>query len=280
MNHELGFTAQSEPVVGAAQKPRCDRVDLDPGRGRRSDCRPTRLRHDLRGEHLPRAGTGRRQRGSDAKSVRALLQRLSRGPGDGFDRYIYLTNEEDASTSTFDGRGGLSVAIYDNELHTLPKLGRYSKENTVVQPGQGTRTVIFSLEDGPAALENQLYMYVGQKERAATSVLARNGLDNGSVYVFRSLDPARNSERTFTSGSVTGVWIKIPDVEARSADELEAASDAAGAMTFVRPEDGAFNPRDRNELLFDTTGSSSGAGRTASTSLAGSTRCASIRGTH
>jgi hypothetical protein len=182
------------------------------------------------------------------------------GPQDGFDRHVYLTNEEDASASTFDGMGGLSVAIFDGELHTLPALGRYSKENTVVQPGRGTRTVIFSLEDGPATLDNQLFMYVGKKDRSArASVLERNGLVGGNLYVFRSLDPARNSERTVTSGSVTGEWVEIPDAAELTAAELEAASDAAGAMTFVRPEDGAFNRRNRNELFFDTTGSSSGA---------------------
>lgn len=182
------------------------------------------------------------------------------GPPHGFDRWIYLTNEEENSPITFDGMGGLSVAIFDNEAHALPKLGRYSKENTVVQPNQGTRTVIFSTEDGPATLDNQLYMYVGMKDRSAgASVLARNGLDNGKIFVFRSLDLARNSERTFTSGSVTGEWVEIPDADEKSDAELETASDAAGAMTFVRPEDGAFNPNNRNEFFFVTTGSSSGA---------------------
>ena len=74
-------------------------------------------------------------------------------------------------------RSCVSVAIFDNELHSLPDLGRYSKENTVVQPHRGTRTVIFSTEDGPATLDNQLYMYVGKKDRSANaSVLGRNGL--------------------------------------------------------------------------------------------------------
>jgi hypothetical protein len=259
MNHELGFTAQSEPVVGGA-KNRGAIVsrwildeDGDPIAGKRAY-------DQIYEENIflgpaPVVGNEAQMPSQFARFCSAYLA----GPGDGFDRYIYLTNEEDASTSTFDRSGGLSVAIYDNELHTLPKLGRYSKENTVVQPRQGKRTVIFSLEDGPAALENQLYMYVGEKERSAASVLARNGLDNGSVYVFRSLDSTRNSERTFTSGSVTGEWIEIPDVEDLSAEQLEAATAATGAMTFVRPEDGAFNPNDRNELFFDTTGSSSGA---------------------
>jgi secreted PhoX family phosphatase len=152
------------------------------------------------------------------------------------------------------------VAIFDNEAHALPKLGRFSKENTLVQPNSGIRTVIFSLEDGPATLDNQLYMYVGTKDRSpGASALARNGLDNGKLYVFRSLDPDRNSERTFVRGSVSGEWIEIPGAENMTESQLEAASDAVNAMTFVRPEDGAYNPNNRNEFFFDTTGSSSGA---------------------
>jgi hypothetical protein len=178
----------------------------------------------------------------------------------GFDRWIYLASEEADSPTTFDGKGGLTVAVFDNEAHALPKLGRLSKENALVQPGHGTRTVIFSLEDGPDTLQNQLYMYVGKKDRSAdASVLARNGLDRGELYVFRASDPGRNSERTFTSGSVTGEWVEIADAEELTDVELEAASDAVGAMTFVRPEDGAFNTKNRNEFFFVTTGSSGGA---------------------
>jgi hypothetical protein len=259
MNHELGYTVQSEPVVGGPKNRGAIvsqwilDADGDPIAGRRA--------YDwIYDENTflgpaPVVGNEAQMPSQFARFCSAYLA----GPEDGFDRYIYLTNEEDDTATTFDGMGGLSVAIYDNELHTLPKLGRYSKENTVVQPFRNTRTVVFSLEDGPANLNNQLYMYVGKKDRSSSSALARNGLDNGSVYVFRSLDAARNSERTFTSGSVTGEWIRIPNVEDLSAAELEAAADAVGAMTFVRPEDGAFNPHDRNEFFFDTTGSSSGA---------------------
>ena len=32
--------------------------------------------------------------------------------------------------------GGLSVAIFDDELHTLPKLGRFSKENRSSSPAR------------------------------------------------------------------------------------------------------------------------------------------------
>jgi Bacterial protein of unknown function (DUF839) len=259
MNHELNFTALSEPVVGGPKNRGAIvsqwtlDADGDPVAGKRA--------YDQIYDENTLLGPAPVV-GNEAQMPRQLARFCSgflAGPANGFDRRIYLTNEEASSPDTFDGQGGLSVAIFDSELHTLPKLGRYAKENTVVQPTQGTRTVIFPTEDGPATLDNQLYMYIGKKDRSAgASVLSRNGLDNGTLYVFRSLDPARNSERSFTSGSVTGEWVPIPDAEALTDTQLEAASDAAGAMTFVRPEDGAFNPNNRNEFLFDTTGSSSG----------------------
>jgi Bacterial protein of unknown function (DUF839) len=260
MNHELGFTAQSEPVVGGPKnrgaivsKWILD-ADGDPIAGRRAYDRVFDENTFL--GPAPVVGNEAQMPSQFARFCSAFLA----GPRNGFDRYVYLTNEESNSPDTFDGKGGLSAAVFNREIHTLPKLGRYSKENTVVRPGHGTRTVIFSMEDGPATLDNQLYMYVGHKDRSRhASVLARNGLDNGKVYVFRSLDPARNSERTFTSGSVTGEWVEIPDVDDLTDVQLEAASDAVGAMTFVRPEDAAFNPNNPNELFFDTTGSSSGA---------------------
>ena len=260
MNHELGYTAVSEPVVGGPKNRGAIvsqwilDADGDPVAGRRAYDQ-IYTENTLLGP-APVVGNEAQMPRQFARYCSGFLA----GPANGFDRRIYLTNEESGGAESFDGRGGQSVAIFDDELHTLPKLGRFNKENTVVQPGMGKRTVIFPTEDGPATLDNQLYMYVGSKDRSANAtVLARNGLDNGDLYVFRSVDPARNSERTFTSGSVTGEWVLIPNAENLTDVELEAASDAAGAMTFVRPEDGAFNARNRNEFFFVTTGSSSGA---------------------
>ena len=256
MNHELNNTSLSEPVVGGTQnrgaivsKWILD-ADGNPTAGRRA--------YDIVFDENTLVGPAA-EVGNATRAFARFCSGYLAGPlKNGFDRFIYLTNEEEANAAnTFDTKGSVSVAIFDNELHTLPALGHYAKENSVVQPTQGTRTVIFSFEDGPAALENQLYMYVGTKDPSAASVLTRNGLDNGKLFVFRSLDPARNSERTFVRGSVTGKWVEIPNAKTMTDVQLEAASDAANAMTFVRPEDGAFNPNNPNELFWVTTGSSS-----------------------
>jgi hypothetical protein len=82
---------------------------------------------------------------------------------------------------------------------------------------------------------------------------------NGTLYVFRAVDPAMNSELAFQSGTIAGVWEAIPGAGSMSEAELEAASDAAGAMIFVRPEDGCFNPRNKNNFFFVTTGGLVGA---------------------
>jgi hypothetical protein len=184
------------------------------------------------------------------------------GPEHGFDRHIYFTNEEEGTpANSFDGKGGLAVAIFDNALYTLPKAGRFAWENTVPQRGTPKHaTVLMSLEDGPAALDqavenSQVYMYVGARDlNPGATPLRRNGLDNGQLYVLAPVDPAKSSEATFTSGQIPVKWVPIPNAGNLDEAQLEAASDAIGAFRFARPEDGAFNPRNRNNFLFVTTG--------------------------
>ncbi|CAN5413874.1 hypothetical protein BH18ACT16_BH18ACT16_01470 [soil metagenome] len=183
------------------------------------------------------------------------------GPDEGLDRYIYFANEEADSgivrgiPSTFDGRGGLTVAIFNGEAHTLPKLGRFAKENSVVMSGTGRRTVILSLEDGPSVGDSQLYMYVGAKDTSAgASVLRRNGLDNGRLYVLASAASESNNELSFQEGTTRAEWRAIPNADNMSDTQLELAADLAGAFGFVRIEDGAFSPTRPNEFFFATTG--------------------------
>jgi hypothetical protein len=190
------------------------------------------------------------------------------GPPEGFDRWIYMPNEEEGTESnTFDGKGGVAVAVFDNELHTLPKLGRFAWENTIPQPNsKGDRTVVLSMEDGPfqtdPAVENsQVYLYVGTKDRSAgASVLNRNGLDNGSLFVLAPANPAQRLEQNTgdEDGAMPVKWVQVPNADSTTETQLEAASDAAGAMNFARPEDGAFNKKNNDSFFFVTTGGLAG----------------------
>jgi hypothetical protein len=177
------------------------------------------------------------------------------GPREGLDRYIYFAGEETAPSVSFDSsKGGSAVAFFDNEAHVLPDLGHMSWENAVIKRNTGNRTVIMSMEDGPATLDNQLWMYVGTKNRRSESVLERNGLVGGNLYFFRSNDSSRNSEATFEEGSVTGQWVEISGGGDQPEAALESQADANNAMTFIRPEDGAFNQKNSNEFFWVTTG--------------------------
>ncbi|MGI8972715.1 MAG: alkaline phosphatase PhoX, partial [Gaiella sp.] len=275
MSHELVYNALSEPVVGEPLNRGAFVSKLTLGKkgkvlsGERA-YDTVYLDDTLVG---PAASTANATPGF-ARFCSGFLA----GPEVGFDRQIYFANEESGSPNTFDGKGGLAVAVFDNEAHGLTALGHFAWENALVQPGTGKYTVILSMEDGPAsqdrsATNSQLYMYVGEKDRnRGASVLERNGLVGGTLYVFRSRDLARNSESTFLRGSLEGEWVSLGNVGSLSDVQLEAASDAVNAMIFARPEDGAFNPNEDDEYFFVTTGEGTGnaLGRLYSLELSGS----------
>ena len=185
------------------------------------------------------------------------------GVNEGFDRWIYLTNEESSGSATFDGMGGLTVAIIDNKAFGLPDLGRFPWEQTMAKPHpKGNQVVILGTEDGAANMDaasanSNLYMYVGTKDMSpGASVLARNGLVGGKTYVLAPVDPTKGSEAVFKTGTLAVKWVEIPNVAAKTDVQLEAASDAAGAFRFARPEDSDWNNKNDDQLIFVTTGES------------------------
>ena len=261
MNHELTYGTLSEPVLGEPlnRGPIVSKLTLN----RKGKVLSGERAYDtvylddtLVGPAPTTANTTR----SFSRFCSASLA----GEKEGFDRNIYLTNEESTGANTFDGKGGLAVAVFDNEAHALTDLGHFAWENALVQSGTGKYTVIMSMEDGPASQDpaqsnSQLYMYVGEKDRSrGATVLERNGLVGGELYVFRSKTLAQNSEATFLDGSIDGEWVSLGDVGALTDVQLEAASDAVNAMIFARPEDGAFNPNRNDEYFFVTTGEGTG----------------------
>ena len=263
MNHELTGPTQSEPNVGRPLNRGAfvSKVELDDD----GDVLSAERAYDWVFNENTFVGPAA-EVGNATRAFSRFCSGSIAGPPDGFDRWIYFTNEEEGTpAATFDGKGGLAAAIVDNNLYTLPKLGRFAWENTLVQPNQGGRTVIMGMEDGPFDLtpaneNSQLYMYVGKKDhRAGASVLRRNGLDNGELYVLVPGDPANESEASFQTGTIAIGWKLIPNAGELTEPELEAASDAAGAFRFARPEDGAFNKRNKNQYFFVTTGGAAGA---------------------
>src|SRR5262249_23036725 len=182
----------------------------------------------------------------------------------GLDRYIYFCGEETAGSATFDGKGGQAVAIFDGVAHILPELSHFEKENVVVLPNTGNKTVILSTEDA-GSLTSQLYMYVGTKDPTATDPLIKNGLVGGKLYVLAAAT-AGQGENTFHKGdgTLSLTWAEIPDPAnkvdptapgATPATSLEATVQALKSFNLVRAEDVAYDRNQPGVFYFITTGS-------------------------
>jgi len=189
------------------------------------------------------------------------------GKESGFDRPIFIANEETGGPNgAFDARGAQAVAVFDNngvgEAHALSYLGFFPWENSLVMARRDALTVIMGMEDGPNTPDSQLYMYVGRKVRSSTAtVLQKNGLVNGKLYVFRSTSAGMTTEGNFTAQgtSITGEWVEIPNANNLTDAQLEVAADAlvgGPAFGFVRTEDGSFDKNTpTKDFYFVSTGS-------------------------
>jgi hypothetical protein len=255
MNHELTKSTISQPVIGgpANRGALISRFTLAADGSVLSGERA----YDTVFDHFSGATFPAAESSNGSPAFSRFCSGSLCGQESGFDRPLYFAGEESSGADTFDGRGGVLTVTFDNEIHTLAKFPRFAWENALPRPFNGNETVVMCMEDGPATPDSQLYMYVGKKERrAGSSVLSRNGLDNGKVYVFVSNDPARNSEVTFQNGTVTGRWVEIANAGSLTDVQLEAAADSVGAFGFIRTEDGAWSKTSRKDYYFVTTGSS------------------------
>ncbi len=254
MSHELGNTVTSEPNMGGPLNRGAfvSRFVLD-----KDGCVVSGQRaydqvfDEENGTVLPAADTTNTTPGFGRFCSSSLAFKSA-----GFDRPIFFANEESGPGGSFDPKGALLWAVFDGEIHSLVKHGRFAWENALVRPDAGELTVVMGMEDGPATLDNQLYMYVGKKSKSkGASVLSRNGLDTGKLYVFVSDTAGKTGEDNFTSGSIVGHWEELPDQTSVSQATLETQTDAVNAFTFVRVEDGAWSKTDKNSFYFVTTGS-------------------------
>ncbi len=185
---------------------------------------------------------GRPPLAGDANAFTRFCSGSFAGPAQGFDRPIFLTNEESGPDfgGNFSADGSQTVAVIDGKMHILNDLGHIARETTVVMPRRDAFTALISTEDD--GTPSYIYMYVGTKQRRAANALAKNGLVGGRIYVLAGLDPAMNNETTFTNGTTGVKWVEIPNAAALTDSQLSAAALAAGGFSFVRVEDAEFDP--------------------------------------
>ncbi|WP_167858750.1 alkaline phosphatase PhoX, partial [Methylobacterium nonmethylotrophicum] len=164
---------------------------------------------------------------------------------------IFMNGEEN-------GTEGRALAWIVNgpeagRFYELPRLGKFSMENSLANPASGAKTVTIGTDDSATG---QLYVYVGTKQ-ATGSEIDKAGLTNGKLYGIKV--PAFVAETNATSVDPVGTAFTLQemgpsgDVSRMTGVQLQSESDAEGVTTFLRPEDGAWDPSNPNRFYFVTT---------------------------
>jgi hypothetical protein len=169
--------------------------------------------------------------------------------GLGYNGYIYMSGEEStngrAVGTVVTGAGAVGTA------YQLTRLGQQAWENLLANPGTGNKTVVMGSDDSSPG---QMFVYVGDKTNSGTAA-DMAGLSNGLLYAIK-LNGLTTEVRTSTPASTTFSLVPIGaagDVTGLNGGQINTSASAQGATSFLRPEDGAWNPKNKNQFFFVTT---------------------------
>jgi hypothetical protein len=169
--------------------------------------------------------------------------------GKGTQSRIFLDGEESGS----EGRMMAHIASGPEAGHSyeLPYLGKLSSENQVACPHRSDKTIVAGFDD---ATPGQVYIYIGNKS-AFGNEITKAGLTGGTLY-----GVAVSGMITEVSGSVPAAntsfsLVSLGQVQAITGSSLNTMSNNLGVTTFLRPEDGAWDPSHPSDLYFNTTNS-------------------------
>jgi hypothetical protein len=168
--------------------------------------------------------------------------------GNGYNGRFFMNGEEI-------GREGRGFAHDVNgSSWEVPRIGKFSWENSVAHPNTGDTTIVAGFDDEGAG---QVYVYVGTKTSAGNP-LDKAGLNNGKLYGLKvegmpNEDPAIGGRAPPANARFS--LVDFGDVSNWTGAKLDADSKAAQVTGFARPEDGHWNPTAPSDLYFVTTAS-------------------------
>nr|MBA3323048.1 DUF839 domain-containing protein [Pyrinomonadaceae bacterium] len=161
----------------------------------------------------------------------------------GFDGRIFMNGEEIGAEGKAYGN------LLDGTTYELPRLGKFSWDNSVANPATGDKTVVVGTDD---STPGQVYIYVGDKTNTGNEV-ERAGLNNGNLYGIRVTGVTDEPRATGIPSGTTFDLFNFGDVTNTTGAQLQAASEANNVTEFLRPEDGAWDPKNSNHFYFVTT---------------------------
>ena len=175
--------------------------------------------------------------------------------GLGFNGRLFLNGEE----TGVEGRAFAHVVggAQDGNSYELAWLGNMAYENVVANAHTGNKTVVAVTDDGQ---NGQVYFYAGDK-KATGNAVEKAGLTGGHMFGIHvtELEGATNNNEPNTASPLgadeksTFTMVDLGDTSGLTGAQLDAASEAAGVTSFLRPEDGAWDTINPNRFYFVTT---------------------------
>jgi 2',3'-cyclic-nucleotide 2'-phosphodiesterase (5'-nucleotidase family)/Ca2+-binding RTX toxin-like protein/endonuclease/exonuclease/phosphatase family metal-dependent hydrolase len=175
--------------------------------------------------------------------------------GLGTQERIFLNGEEAGPESR--AFGHIATGLNAGTTYQLPYLGRFSWENAVASITASDKTIVAGMDDSTGG---QVYFYVGNKTNTGTEI-DKAGLNNGKLFGIKVDGLTAETNATALTSGTRFALADLGNVQNTTGAALETASNAAGISTFLRPEDGAWDPSNPKDFYFATTNSFTGPSR-------------------
>jgi hypothetical protein len=181
---------------------------------------------------------------ADLPAVSAFYNSVT---GKGTPERIFMNGEESGT----EGRafGHIATGANAGKTYELPYLGKFSWENSVASPLRSDSTVVIGMDD---ATPGQVYIYVGTKTNTGNEI-DKAGLSNGKLYGISVSGMLTETSASVPTPGTSFSLIDLGDVHNMSGSALNTNSNTLGVTSFLRPEDGAWDPRNPNDFYFVTT---------------------------
>jgi hypothetical protein len=167
--------------------------------------------------------------------------------GLGTQERIFMNGEESGN----EGRafGHIVTGAGGGNSYELPALGKFSRENSVACPVPADKTIVAGLDD---STPGQVYFYIGTKTNTGNDV-EKAGLTNGKLFGVAVSNYMMETDAVIPAPNTTFTLFDLGDIRNQTGAELNTASNNAGVTTFLRPEDGAWDPSNPGDFYFNTT---------------------------
>lgn len=180
----------------------------------------------------------------DVPAVSALYNSVT---GKGTKERIMMNGEE----SGVEGRPFAHIATGPNAGTSweLTFLAKMAFENVIASPFEQDKTIVALTDDGTGG---QVYFYIGDKKTTGNEI-EKAGLTGGKVYGLAVTGLLIEVNASVPAAGTPFTLVDLGQTPGVSGATLNTNSVTGGVTTFLRPEDGLWDPKNPNDFYFVTT---------------------------